>query len=400
MEDLRNWKPLENTEYNGYERRDRHGQTKRAYTIIYFRKDANSDSLDEYYGGFDIINNQVKIWYTLNGQKTQKVVPRSICEFSKTRAGHTTYYHLIISENTKKGAIMSENNKLENEDNEKEYGLRNKDNVDEKVEFKVRPEKAGIIERITGRSSAIYQKKRHEDKLNEIWKEFDNTIQKIDKQDEELKKAYTNIPSLEKTLKNTEKEWSEMLTSLGNLINKKTDHEKGMWEITQNNRKNRSMKIKQKFIRAGVDEMNFNSMQDYIKQYPELQSSGIIEKAVDKADEKRKEVIEAQKELDRTISTYNLLLNTFEKLTREAQDNLETFEELIKEADDKVNNSPYNKSKLWGKVLTTAYEQEATRLDLLPYKGKLKVRRSDLERVKDELSDYKRKHFVDKESIK
>jgi hypothetical protein len=74
---------------------------------------------------------------------------------------------------------------------------------------------------------------------------------------------------------------------------------------------------------------------------------------------------------------------------------LSSFEGLIKEAEEKVNNSPYNKSKIWGKFLTTAYEREATRLDLLPYKGKLEDRKSDLKRVKDELSEYKGKHFVE-----
>ncbi len=157
------------------------------------------------------------------------------------------------------------------------------------------------------------------------------------------------------------------------------------------------MKVKQRMIRSSVDEMNFNSMMDYIKQYPELQSSEIIEEAKQEADEKRKEIISSQKEIDKTISGYNFLLDTFEKLTTKAEKYLNEFEAYIKESEEKVNNSPYNKSRIWGKVLTTAYEREATRLELLPYKGKLEDRKSDLKRVKDELSDYKGKHFVEME---
>jgi hypothetical protein len=182
---------------------------------------------------------------------------------------------------------MSNNeNSEKNEMNEKEYGLKKKQNAEESVEFKVRPEKVGLGGRITGRSSAIYEKNKYEDKLNELWNEFDDTIQKIDTQNEELKRAYTTIPGLEKTLQTTEKEWAETLTSLGNLINKKTTHEKGMWGVTQSSRQNRAIKVKQRMIRSSVDEMNFNSMMDYIKQYPELQSSGIIEEAKLEADEK------------------------------------------------------------------------------------------------------------------
>ena len=162
-EDLRNWRPHENTEYNGFERRDRHGHMKRGYTIIYFKK---GDELEEHYGDFDIISDQVKIWYVLNGQKIQKFVPRPICEFSKTRSGHTTYYHLIINQdNAKIGVNMANAG-----NNDRGYGLNRKPDEDEEVEFKVPQEKVGILGRLTGRSSAIYLKKRYEDKLNEIWR--------------------------------------------------------------------------------------------------------------------------------------------------------------------------------------------------------------------------------------
>ena len=81
-EDLRYWKPRENTEYNGWNRHH-----SRAYVLIYFRKEQDKDSLEEHYGGFDILGDKVKIWYVQNGQKLQRFVPRSICEFSKTISG-------------------------------------------------------------------------------------------------------------------------------------------------------------------------------------------------------------------------------------------------------------------------------------------------------------------------
>jgi hypothetical protein len=137
-------------------------------------------------------------------------------------------------------------------------------------------------------------------------------------------------------------------------------------------------------------------MTDFIKQYPELQSQKVIDKAVQAVEEKRKELVGAQKELDKVISERNLIVSKFEKLTDKAQKNLEAFEELIKEAEEKVNNSSYNKSKLWH-ALKTEYEKEATKLDLMEYRGKLEERKSVLERVKGQHAKYERKAFVDME---
>ncbi|MCL5093316.1 MAG: hypothetical protein M1128_02520, partial [Candidatus Marsarchaeota archaeon] len=134
-------------------------------------------------------------------------------------------------------------------------------------------------------------------------------------------------------------------------------------------------------------------MTDFIKQYPELQSQKVIDKAVQAVEEKRKEFVGAQKELDKVISERNLIVSKFEKLTDKAQKNLEAFEELIKEAEEKVNNLSYNKSKLWH-ALKTEYEKEATKLDLMEYRGKLEERKSVLERVKGQHAKYERKAFV------
>ena len=386
-EDLRYWKPRENTEYNGWNRRH-----SRAYVIIYFRKEQDKDSLEEHYGGFDILGDKVKIWYMQNSQKLQKIVPRSICEFSKTISGHTTYYHLII--NPKNDENMVE----EKQGKKNRYGLEDREGTpgEKPVIFRVPKEKVGLVGRLTGRTSAIYQKKRYEDKLNEIWREFDSAIERINEQNAKFDKLDTSIPGLKKTLSVIEKEWRESLTSLGNILEKTKRHEWGMWETTQKSRQIRVQKNAPKIKYSDVDEMNFNSMTDFIKQYPELQSQKVIDRAVQVVEEKRKELIDAQKDLDNAISERNLIVSTFEKLTDKSQKNLDTLEELIKEAEEKVNNSPYNKSKLWH-ALKTEYEKEATKLDLMEYRGKLEERKSILERVKGQHAKYQRKAFVDME---
>ncbi len=319
-------------------------------------------------------------------------MPRSICEFSKTMSGHTTYYHLII------GAKNDERMAEEKKSKKSGYGLEDREGTPEEksVIFRVPKEKVGLFGRLTGRTSAIYLKKRYEDKLDEVWKDFDSTIDKINEQNAEFDKIDTAIPGLKKTLSVIESEWHESLTSLGNILEKTKQHEWEMWKTTQESRHIRVQKNSPRIKYSDVDEMNFNSMTDFIKQYPEMQSQKAIDKAMQAVEEKRKELIDAQKELDKAISARNLAVSTFEKLTEKAQENLNTFEELIKEAEERVNNSPYNKSKLWH-ALKTEYEKEATKLDLMPYRGKLEERKKVLERVKSQHAKYQRKEFVDME---
>ncbi|VVB76469.1 Uncharacterised protein [uncultured archaeon] len=391
-ENLTNWKPQVHREYNGFDYH-KHGEHRIGYTIIYFKNSNNY--LEEHYGGFNIMDNQAKIWYKdSNNDKIQLIVPVSQCKFSKTLSGRITYYHVIINNNEVRKDMIAKNN--ENMD-DVEYGT-GKDE-DTQVHIGVKKDDAGIISRLTGKASAIYRKNQSEAKLNEMWKTFDYTIEDIYGQEKEIEQVKVQIPSLQNSAKNNEKEWSESLKSLGNLLNKKTTHEKGMWALTQSAQQNRAMKIKQKFHKSDVDEMNFNSMQDYIKQYPELQSSRDIDKAYQSADNKRETMLRELKAFEEGKAKYNSILHTFEQLTEKAESNITEFEKYIAEAEETVNNSKYNKSSLVSKlrILQTDYEKDATRLNLLPYKGKLQERKVILKRVKDKLSLYERKKWVDVE---
>ena len=230
--------------------------------------------------------------------------------------------------------------------------------------------------------------------LTKFGGEFDGTIKEIESQNTKFDDVDTTIPGLKKTLQVVGEEWSESLSSLSNLLEKAKRHEWEMWKTTQKNRNIRVQKNAPRIKYSDVDEMNFNSMQDFIKQYPELQSQKNVEKAAQAIEEKRKEVIEAQKEVDKAISERNFIVSTFEKLTQKAEDNLDTFEDLIKEAEEKINKSRYNITKLRNPLLTD-YEREATKLDLLPYRGKLKERKNILKRVQGQHTKYERKSFVE-----
>ena len=386
-EDLSRWKPQWGVRYAGYGSDNRDG---RGGKVIIHIGD------DEHIGGFYIHHDgTVKIWYGA-GEATH--VPIESCAITKRRDGNLNIYdvfvdikYLGVTNNDKIGGIVSDN-----KSSKSGYGLGDREGTpeEESVIFRVPKEKVGILGRLTGRTSAIYQKKRYEDKLNELWREFDSTIDKIKSQNTDFDKLDTAIPGFKKTLEVARDEWHESLTSLGNLLEKAKKHEWEMWQTTQKNRHIRVQKNAPRIKYSDVDEMNFNSMTDFIQKYPDIQTQKTVEKAIQSVDDKRKEIIDTQRGLDQAISERNLIVSTFEKLTQDAEDTLNTFEELIKEADEKVNNSPYNRSKLW-MALKTDYEKEATKLELMPYRGELQKRKNVLKRVQGQHAKYQRRDFVD-----
>lgn len=393
-EDLPNWKPIPNLTYAGYSYGTKRDEPTRAGKVVLHIED------HEHVGGFYIYGSLVKVWYK-EGYVTKVIdeIPMRLCKFTKRREDNWNIYDVFIDKKRLEliyGNNENGENMTSNENSSEGYGMKSKGNEDEEVEFRVRPEKADLVGRLTGRPSAIYLKKRYEDKLNEIWKEFDTTMEKIESQNTKFDEIDTTIPGLKKTLQIAKEEWVESLTSLENLLKKTMHHEWNMWSKTQESRKMRVQKNAPRLKYSDVDEMNFNSMTDFIEKYPELQSQKDVGRSMNAVDEKRKSVIGAQKELDKAISERNLIVSTFEKLTQKAEDNLGTFEELINEAEEKVNKSRYNTSKIRN-PLATEYERDATKLELLPYKGKLKERKSVLKRVQGQHSKYERKDFVEME---
>lgn len=390
-EDLANWKPKHNLEYNGFD----HGHHNKGYVIIYIKKENNI--LEEHHpAGFNIMNNQVKIWYMLpDGNKFQKFVPYSSCQFSKTKdwGKGITYYHVTIDDTIliNKGNNMADNRKP----------LTNYASVEEnekgEVVIKAKPEHVSLWDRFSGRTGAIYLKDREEGKLKELWSEFESALKDVDEKNDELKDLYVSIPALRKEFDKKESEWDKELTSLANALNKYIDTEKKMWETTARNRKVKGLKVHQKFKDSDVDEVRFNNMMDYIKQYPELQTNATFKESISEIKHTREDIESKNREVQQTIKNYNGLLNKFEKRLQKAVDDLDEFEERMKEAGNIVNNHPYNKSKLFASF-KTEYEKQATRLDLLKYQGKVKERRNKLEIIKNELSNYERKKFVDIEN--
>jgi hypothetical protein len=230
--------------------------------------------------------------------------------------------------------------------------------------------------------------------LDTRWRTFDGSLGDLTKEWKGFKKTQMEIIETYDNAQNCRKEWEETLISLGNLINKKTTHEKGMWEITQGNKQNRAMKVKQKLIRSNVDEMNFNSMMDYIKKYPELESSGIIEEAKLEADEKRKEVLDAEKVYNQKMKETNTYLNTAKSELQKVENQLTSFETIKSEGTKEIERElkkTINQIRI--KIWWTPKEKQRLKLYLYESDRKIGESRDQLKLMKEDLEEYEKREF-------
>jgi len=374
QEDLANWKPKVNTEYNGYNYTNKFGHRRIGYTIIYFRK-KDDNSLEEHYGGFDIIDNQVKIWYMDGNQKIQRFVSISQCKFSKTIQGNVNYYHCIIDANLKGNNMTTENK-----------------NSDEGYKPYVEP--VGFWDRLLKRTDPVYWKKTIQAELDKRWTAFDTTTEKLKEDFEKFNRQAMEITEEEHNVETTNQEWAGSLTSLGNLLNKNTSHEKQMWDTTQRNRNVKGLKIKQKFKDSDVDEIRFNNMMEYIKQYPELQTQKTIDKLVENVKAKREDIVAVSKTYRQTIKETNVYLNIVKNKLQGSEDELAAFEKMKKEGEQKVNDA--QSKGFINKIINrtkTAAEKESTRLNFFEYDRKIDVSKNQLKLIGERIKKYEDRKF-------
>ena len=375
-EDLTKWRPIHHLTYAGYRIGTKSDEPERSGKVIIHLGEA------EYIGGFYIEGASVKIWYHDRYIKKEINIPIILCVFTKRREGSVNIYDVVIDKEKLdilfgKGVTMAEENK---------NGV---------TDYKPFKENIRWWDRLLKTTDPVYWKRTIQTELDTRWTTFDNSAEKLALDFEKFNRQAMEITEAENNMESTRREWAESLTSLGNLLNKNTTHEKGMWDVTQNNKHNRSMKIKQKFIRTGVDEMNFNSMMDYIKQYPELQAQKTIEKMIGDVKEKRDEVIAADKRYAEIKKEANTYLNIAKNKLQEVEDELASFEKMKTEGEQKVNDAQFKglKNKLlnWNK---TEAEKQSTRLDMFKYDRKIDVSRNQLKLIRQRIEKYEDRTFI------
>jgi hypothetical protein len=332
-----------------------------------------------YPGSFSVGHTHVTVRY--DGREIE--VRKELGKFTKHIDGRTVYYNAYFDENSIKTNVTTngENMAAAKKDEDEGYKPYVEPNV-------------GFIDRLLKRTDPVYWKKTIQAELDKRWSAFDTTADKLKGDFEKFNRQAMEITEEEHNVETYTQEWDESLTSLGNLLNKNTSHEKQMWDTTQNSRNVKGLKIKQKFKDSDVDEIRFNNMMEYIKQYPEMQAQKTVDKLVENVKAKRDDIVSASKTYRQAIKETNVYLNIAKSKLQESEDELAAFESMKKEGEQKVNEA--QDKGLINKILNktkTAAEKQSTRLVFYEYDRKIDVSKNQLKLIKERMKEYEARMF-------
>ena len=276
---------------------------------------------------------------------------------------------------------------------EDEYSLDSNTQTDGGDKMTDKNNKPEIKERgsnlISGLPDAIFLKNKYQKELDDANNAIVDMVHSLEDDGKKTKESLHIAKGLRKDMDAHETERSELYKSLGNLLTKETDFESKMWNTTQKGQKVKTINLKQKFSDSDVDEMNYNAMQEYIKQYPEYASKSSFKKILEKIEEKEKEITAQKNKYNKAVSRYNYLLSFFEKNIQKAKDKFELYEDRLKEAEGKISKTKYRNSVFY-KVASEKTKQEVN-LDLSDHR--INQFRNTLNIIEKENSENKGKTF-------
>lgn len=378
-EDLAKWKPTWRIMYAGYREGDKSDEPTMAGRVVIH------SAGQERIGGFYIHRSgSVKIWYKDGYEKKTIYAPIQLCTFTKRHEGNVNIYDVVVDKNKLEVIYGKSDN---------QNGVKMNENSKELPEYTSPKESAGFWARVFKTRDPEYWKETFQKELDIRWKIFDTKLESFSSEWKNFKKTHMEIAEEAENVGFYEEEWKESLTSLGNLIDKNTTHEKQMWDTTQRNKNMKGLKIKQKFKDSDVDEIRFNNMMEYIKQYPELQTERPIDKALEAAKEKRDEVISAKKMVSGKEKEANTYLNTAKSDLQRIEHQLDSFETIKTEGEKKIKEEQGKLSFKIRSVLMTAAEKESLNLFIFECDRKVDECRDQLKLMKEDLKDYEKREF-------
>lgn len=246
---------------------------------------------------------------------------------------------------------------------------------------------------LTGRPDAIFLRNKYQKEMDNAWAAFVNMVHYVEEESQKLKDAYTTAQGLKQDIKAHESERADLYDSLGNLLTKETDFEDKMWKTTQKGKKVKSITVKQNIKESDVDEMRFDSMMEFLKQYPEYASKSSFKKLLDKIDQKEGEIRQAKKTYNDAVSKYNYFLSFFEKHIQKAEDKLEAYNNVFKEGKEKLDHCRYKKSVFY----KMASEEVKAEVNLDTLNHRVDQFKNTLKIMKGELAQNQRKTFTEME---
>jgi len=219
---------------------------------------------------------------------------------------------------------------------------------------------------LTGINDAIYLKNKYQNELDRAWKSIVDMVHFIEDKNKELKINANRGKSLKEDISAYYEKRGGLFESLNNLLNKESSHEFKMWQETQKHSKVNSIKSKQKFKDTDIDEINYNSMMQYIKQYPEYQTKSSYKRIFEDIENVQEGIRQKKKEYHKIIGIYNAQYSNLLKDIQKAKDKIIAFNKIYDEGTDKLNNCRYRKSLDY--KISSEKTKEAVKLDTLSYR--------------------------------
>ncbi len=238
---------------------------------------------------------------------------------------------------------------------------------------------------LTGSNDAIFLRNKYQPELDNAHASIVNQVHYLEEKTSEVKEVYHTAKGLKKNIDAHLAERNDLYETLGNLLNKETNHEFDMWRTTQENRKVTQVNIKQKFSDSDVDEMKFDSMLEYLKQYPTYASKSSFKDILDKIKEKEREVRKAQENYNTMVSDYNYRISVLDKEILKAEDKFSAYDNIMKNGTEKLVNCRYHK----GIFYKLASESRKAEVNLDTLQHRTEQFRNTLNLLKSQYEQYK-----------
>jgi len=243
--------------------------------------------------------------------------------------------------------------------------------------------------RISGMPDAIFLRNKYQTELDNAHASVVNMVHYCEEDNRKLKEAFNKAESLKRNIQAHETERERSYDSLGNLLNKETDFEEGMWKNTLDKNKVKSINVKQKFKDTGIDEIRYDAMNDYLRQYPEYTSKSTFKTILFDIRCKEREIREEKSNFNKSVSEYNYLLSNVEKSLRKAEDKIVAYHKILDEGQKKLGECKYINS-IFYRMATEENKAKVT-LDTLQHRMEQFTHTLDI--IKSEFANAQRRLF-------
>jgi hypothetical protein len=251
--------------------------------------------------------------------------------------------------------------------------------------------KKGIVSLFSRINDAIFIKNRYQLELDNANAAIINQVHYLEERSNEAMSKLNRARGLQKSIEAHSIERTNLYETLNNLLNKETDFESKMWQTTQNSNKVTSINIKQKFHESDVDELKFDSMLEYLKQYPTYASKTSFKEILEKIKEKEAELRREKEHYISSVSEYNNEISTWEKEIIKADSKFVDYNRFLEEGTNKLSKTKY----INGVLYKISSEQAKQEVNLDTIKHRTSQFKETLDVIKKQYSEYKSTKLVE-----